>query len=152
MKVLFYPDIGHSPAWPYVLVALTSLADAGLDDHPHAHPVHNDAAMVAFGDDGEVVGFMAYRPDAVRCSWFILLAWVSEAHRRKGAHTAMFQALVSRAEKRGDILMIESVTHINNKASQAAFEAQGRAKSAIMYSFRIKEWMDGKDPCDTTAG
>lgn len=104
--------------------------------------------MAAVGEDGQAIGFLIYRYDDLKCSWFIVLAWVLEEHRRKGIHTALFTALVERAKKRGDILSIDCGTHINNVAAQAAFEAQGRAKTAIMYSFHLKDWLDGKEPTE----
>ena len=104
--------------------------------------------MAAVGEDGKAIGFLIYRYDDLKCAWFILLAWVSEDHRRMGIHTALFNALVARAKKRGDILSIDCGTHIENHVAQAAFEAQGRAKTAVMYSFRLKDWLDGEDPMD----
>ncbi|RVH26530.1 hypothetical protein CN200_03995 [Sinorhizobium meliloti] len=63
-------------------------------------------------------------------------------------HTALFNALVDRANKQGDIFSIESGTHANNLAAQAAFEAQGRTNESINYSFHLKDWGDGKEPTE----
>ncbi|WP_234889976.1 GNAT family N-acetyltransferase [Sinorhizobium medicae] len=67
-------------------------------------------------------------------------------HRRKGINTALFNALVERVTKRGDIFSITSRTHAKNLAAQAAFEAQGRTKEFIEYSFRLKDEIVGIEP------
>ncbi|WP_234836035.1 GNAT family N-acetyltransferase [Sinorhizobium meliloti] len=56
-------------------------------------------------------------------------------HRRKGIYTALFYALRDKAQEQGNIFSILSGTHPNNLAAQAAFEAQGRRKEYIMYSY-----------------
>lgn len=101
---------------------------------------------MAFGDGAKPLGFLIYRHDDVQCSWFVMLAYVDPAHRRQGIHSSLFSALVDRAKHRGDILSIHCGTHIDNFAAQSAFEKQGRAKTAIMYSFPIKDWLDGEAP------
>ncbi|MDX0487524.1 GNAT family N-acetyltransferase [Sinorhizobium medicae] len=143
--VRFYENCGHSPAWPLVPRAMIDLEDRGVDFQPHVSPVWTDACMAAIGEDGKAIGFLIYRYDQVKCSWFIMLAYVVPEHRRRGIHTALFSALVDRAKQRGDILSIDCGTHVKNTAAQAAFEAQGRAKIAIMYSFHLKDWADGKE-------
>lgn len=148
-KILFYSNCGHSPAWPLVPHALLDLENAGLGFQPLVAPAYNDPCMAAIDDDGKAVGFLIYRYDDVKCSWFILLAWVAPSVRRTGLHSAMFTALVDRGRKRGDILSIECGTHVDNIVAQAAFEAQGRKKTAIMYAFTLKDWVDGKEPTDT---
>ncbi len=147
--VKLFDNAGHSPAWPLVPHAMLDLEAQGFGFQPHVAPVWNDGCLAAINDDGEAMGFLIYRYDSFKCSWFIMLAWVAPAHRRKGIHTAMFTALVERAKKRGDILAIECGTHIDNVAAQAAFEAQGRTKTAIMYAYHLRDWLDGKDPADT---
>lgn len=150
-KVQQYDNCGHSPAWPMVPSAMLDLQAQGLAFEPHQAPAYNDGCLVAVDENGASVGFLAYRHDDLKCSWFIMLAYVAPQHRRKGIHTALFSALVERATKRGDILAIESGTHVNNKAAQAAFDAQGRERQAIMYTYKIKDWMDGNDPLEVKA-
>lgn len=147
-RVRFYENCGHSPAWPLVPRAMIDLEDRGVDFQPHVSPVWTDACMAAIGEEGKAIGFLIYRYDEVKCSWFIMLAYVAPEHRRKGIHTTLFSALVDRAKQRGDILSIDCGTHVNNTTAQAAFEAQGRAKTAIMYSFHLKDWADGKEPTE----
>ncbi|WP_412549711.1 GNAT family N-acetyltransferase [Sinorhizobium medicae] len=147
-SVRFYENCGHSPAWPLVPRAMIDLEDRGFDFQPHVLPMWNDPCMAAISDDGSPMGFLIYRYDEVNCSWFVMLAYVVPEHRRTGVHTALFSALVDRAKQRGDILSIYCGTHVNNTAAQAAFEAQGRAKKAIMYSFHLKDWADGKEPTE----
>ena len=146
--IRLFNNVGHSPAWPLVITAIKALEEEGIGFQPFVAPVYNDSALVSFGDNGHVEGFLIYRYDDVKCSWFILLAYVLPEHRRKGIHTALFSALVERAKKRGDILSIDCGTHIDNRAAQAAFEAQGRVKTAIMYSYSLRDWVDGKDPLE----
>lgn len=107
--------------------------------------------MVALDESGNAVGFLIYRYDEMRSSWFILLAWVPEDQRRQGIHTAMFHALLDRAKARDDILTIECGTHIDNHAAQAAFERQGRKAHAVMYTYHLRDWLTGKEPTDVKA-
>ncbi|TWA37346.1 hypothetical protein FB009_109183 [Sinorhizobium medicae] len=41
------------------------------------------------------------------------------------------------------------MTHVNNLAAQAAFEAQGRTKEYIMYTYPLKDRSDGKEPTES---
>lgn len=146
--VQMFNDAGHSPAWPLVPHAMVDIEKMGFDFQPHVAPAWNDPCMAAIDEHGRAIGFLIYRYDAVKSSWFIMLSWVKPEHRRKGVHSALFNALVERAKKRGDILMIDCGTHVNNHAAQAAFAAQGRAQTAIMYSYHLKDWTDGKEPTE----
>ncbi|WP_412032811.1 GNAT family N-acetyltransferase [Nitratireductor aquimarinus] len=151
MTVLFYENIGHSPAWPLVITALAELDAKGLATRPMDPPSQYDPCMVSFDSEGEPNGFVCYRYDARGSSWFILLAYVVPDLRRSGVHTAMFKALADRARARGDITSIDCGTDVHNKAAQAAFKAQGRIPIAIMFKYVIKPHVDGKDPLDGTA-
>ena len=142
--------VGHSPAWPLIPYALAELRDAGLDHQPFVPPVWNDAVMLALGPAGDCRGFIAYRVDEMRSGWFIMLSYVPEDFRRQGIHTALFEALVARAKAKGDILRIESGTHVDNIAAQRAFERQGRHAVAIHYTYNVKHWLDGKEPTDVS--
>lgn len=150
-KIEFFNDAGHSPAWPLVPHAMIDIEKMGFDFQPHVAPAWNDPCMAALDEQGKAIGFLIYRYDAMKSSWFIMLAWVPEEHRRKGVHTAMFNALVERAKKRNDILMIECGTHVNNRAAQAAFEHQGRKAYAVMYSYHLRDWLTGKEPTEVQA-
>ncbi|WP_234895421.1 hypothetical protein [Sinorhizobium meliloti] len=70
-------------------------------------------------------------------------------HRRKRIYTGHFYALPDKAKKQGNIFSILSGTHPNNLAAQAAFEAQGRTKEYIMYSYPLKDRGDGKEPTES---
>ncbi|MNV84066.1 Acetyltransferase (GNAT) family protein [compost metagenome] len=142
--VSFFENCGHSPAWPLIPHALIELDRDGLAFHPYQAPAWNDPCLLAIDDTGNAKGFIIYRYDQQRSSWFIMLAYVEPAYRREGIHSALFRSLVERAEKRGDILSIESGTHAKNLRAQAAFEAQGRTKVAISYEYRLRGWLDGK--------
>lgn len=145
MKIEMYNEVGTSPAWPLIRVAETELVKNGLAFHPVVSPAYNDPVLVA-SEDGAILGFIIYRTDMVKSTWFIILAWVAPEFRKEGIHTKLFETLVARARVRGDIRAIESGTHINNYAAQAAFARQGRKAIAISYEFPIKEYLDGKDP------
>jgi ribosomal protein S18 acetylase RimI-like enzyme len=154
--VTFVENCGHSPAWRFIPSAVLELDEAGISFHPYQAPVWNDPCLLCSNEDGEMKGFLAYRYDHQRSTWFILLAYTRPAYRRAGVHTTLFNALVERAKKRGDILAIDSGTHSNNHAAQAAFEAQGRRKVAISYEYRLRDWLPGKPhldvPGDQTEG
>jgi len=142
-----FDNVGHSPAWPLIPAAMAELETMGFGFHPSHPPVWHDHCLVLL-HDYEVRGFMVYRHEEALASWFILLAWVSPVWRRSGIHTALFSALVERAEARGDILSINSGTHPDNLPAQAAFEAQARNKSAIMYRYPIREHLAGRPYLD----
>lgn len=142
-EVRFYPEIGHSPAWAMVPDALSELRKKNLGFSPEQPPMWNDACIV-FEGPAFACGFMAYRPDEISSSWFILLSWVAPAVRRTGIHTTLFQALVARAKARGDILAINSGTHVNNLAARRAFESQGRTPVSTMYRFGIRDHVAGE--------
>lgn len=146
MKIEMYNEVSTSPAWPLIRVAEMELVKNGLAFHPVHSPAYNDAVLVSSDVSGIITGFIIYRPDQVKSTWFIILAWVAPERRKLGIHTKLFETLVARARLRGDIRAIECGTHINNHAAQAAFARQGRKKIAVSYEFPIKEYLDGKDP------
>lgn len=150
-SILYFENCGHSPAWRIIPSALLDLDSAGLLFHPYQSPVYNDQCLLCVDDGGQAKGFLVYRYDDQKCSWFILLAYTLPAYRRTGVHTALFDALVERGRKRGDILSIDSGTHVLNKAAQAAFEAQGRNQTAIMYEFRLRDWLPGESHLNVPA-
>ena len=148
LSISFFQDCGHSPAWQMIPTVLVELDQAGLGFHPYQGPVWNDPCLISHDQTGKPTGFLVYRYNSERSSWFVMLAYVIPEARRQGIHTALFQGLVERARKRGDILMIESGTHIDNTRAQAAFEAQGRKKVAISYEYRLLDWLPGKSHLD----
>lgn len=141
--ILQFDCCGHSPTWPEIPKVMRELENEGFGFHPARPPEWNDPCLVCFSG-GDVRGFLVYRHEEASSSWFILLAHVAPVFRRRGIHTSLFNALVERAELRGDILSINSGTHVDNIAAQAAFAAQGRSKSAIFYRYVVREWLDGK--------
>ncbi|WP_322883131.1 GNAT family N-acetyltransferase [Sinorhizobium medicae] len=144
-RIRFYEYCGHSPAWRLVAHAMVDLGERGFHGPRPAWPSSKSPCMAAIDKDGKAIGLITYAGETI---WTIQLAYVSPEHRRKGIHTALFNALVDKAKKQGDIFSIETVTHVNNMAAQAAFEAQGRIKESINYSFRLKDWGDGTEPTE----
>ena len=147
-SILYFENCGHSPAWPLIPRAVNDLDQAGLSFHPYQPPVWSDPALVCTNQTGQAKGFLIYRYDKQRCSWFILLAYTLPSHRRTGVHTALFEALVERGRKRGDILSIDSGTHVANEAAQRSFEAQGRKRTAITFEYRLRDWLEGGSHLD----
>lgn len=144
MTIKYYDNIAHSPVWEMIPRAMEELECMGYGFAPAFPPAWNDSVIVVENDAGNSVAFMAFRRDEVRGSLYILLAHVDPAYRREGVHTMMFEALVARARAMGNILSIDSGTHINNTPARRAFEKQGRVATAITYEYRIKEFADGK--------
>ncbi|WP_458382528.1 GNAT family N-acetyltransferase [Rhizobium anhuiense] len=122
---------------------MNELDKAGMSFQPYMPPAWNDPCLICVDDSGNAKGFLVYRYDEPRCSWFILLAYVVPSSRRHGVHTELFAALVERGKKRGDILSIDSGTHVKNVPAQKAFAAQGRRATAIHYEYRLLEWLPG---------
>ncbi len=145
--VLYHENVGHSPVWEYIPLAYEELHEQGLHVTPTVYPAWNDQALVAVEENypNDPWGFMIYRYDHVKCSWFILLSYVRPEHRRKGIHTELFRGLVQRGVARDDILKIESGTHFHNGTAQAAFKAQGRVPVAIMYEYTLRDHLEGKE-------
>ncbi|WP_203427904.1 GNAT family N-acetyltransferase [Rhizobium sp. BG4] len=146
--VSYFEDCGHSPAWPLIPTAVINLDQAGFSFHPYQSPLWNDPCLICHDEEGATKGFLVYRYDQQRCAWFILLAYTLPNYRRLGVHTILFETLVERGKMRGDILSIDSGTHVLNKAAQAAFEAQGRKQVAVHYEYRLRDWLPGKRPVD----
>lgn len=147
-EICYFTDCGHSPAWPLIPAATLELDRTGFGFQPFCAPAWSDPCLVAMDAKGSAVGLLCYRYDQLKSSWFILLSYVDPDYRRQSIHTRLFRSLVERAEARGDILSIECGTHVDNLPAQLAFEAQGRKRTAIMYEYRIRDWLAGKPHLD----
>lgn len=151
IEIKMFDNHGLSPAVTMGQRMHLELLDAGLIHAANPLPMWNDPALVAY--DGEApIGTMIYRHDATQGSWFILSAYVVPERRRQGVHTLLFNTLVERAKKRGDINSITSGTHVKNTASQRSQEKQGRIPVAVYYEYRLKEFDTPKDPLEVQAG
>ncbi|AEG57184.1 hypothetical protein [Sinorhizobium meliloti] len=100
--------------------------------------------MAAIGEDGKAMALLTY----VCVGEEITLGYTATRSSTEGTHIVLFNALVDRATKQGNIVSIDSRTHANNLAAQAAFEAQGRTKEYITYTYPLKDRRDGKGPTD----
>lgn len=143
-SIRLYDNVGHSPAWPLTLNARAELRDKGLEAAPPTLP-DPGAPVLTYERDGKTVGFLSYQYDEERNSVCVLLSYVLPEYRRQRIHTLLFNALVEHACNRGDILSIESFTHVDNKVAQASFEAQGRQPIGIHYRYSLRNYADGKD-------
>ncbi|UFX13161.1 GNAT family N-acetyltransferase [Sinorhizobium meliloti] len=143
-RIRFYKHYVHSPAWELVPQAVTYFEESGFTGRTPSPPMPKEPCMVAIGEDGKAIGMLIYA--CGEDNWHITLSYVAPEHRRKGIHTALFNALRDKAKEQGNIFSILSGTHGNNLAAQAAFEAQGRTKEYIMYSYPLKDRGDGKSP------
>jgi ribosomal protein S18 acetylase RimI-like enzyme len=149
VKISLYSNCSHSPAWPMIPEHMDELVKGGLAETPYEYPAWNDVALVAFDDEhNSPIGFLIYRYYDFNASWFIMQAYVRPEHRRRGVHTALFEALVARARARKDIREIRCGTSVHNHAAQAAFEKQGRKPYAIYYGFEVPGWTAAKDPME----
>lgn len=143
--VKFYENCGHSPIYRMAIDAMAELNNLGYGNTIPYPPAWNDPALVMFDEcERTVRGFMIYRYDQEQASWWIILAYTHPKHRKQGVHTALFESLVERAEQRGDILAIESGTHVDNKPAQKAFEKQRRFAHYIGYRYEIRPAIEGK--------
>lgn len=144
MDIRWHENLGLSAAWEQVPAYMQELQRDGIAERPGHGPAWNDAAMVAYGVEPTLpVGWLAYRPNDYVGSWWIVSAYVLPSWRGKGVHTALFEALVKRAQERGDILSIQCGTSVNNVRAQKAFERQGRELVGYQYRYVVKEWLDG---------
>ncbi|MDX0139658.1 GNAT family N-acetyltransferase [Sinorhizobium meliloti] len=148
--IRFYKHYADSPAWELVPQALTYLEESGfaIGRGPQTPPLFTDSCMVAIGKDGKAIGFLTCDCDGE--SWDITLSYVLREHRRKGVHTDLFYALRDKAKEQGKVVSINCMTHANNLPAQAAFEAQGRTKEYIVYSYRLKDEIVGIEPTESS--
>lgn len=142
MIIRMYDNFSTSPAY-----RLRASAMLELDmNYPHVSrnvgPVNNDPCLVSFSG-GEVLGFLVYSPDLESGRWWVVLTFVHPGFRRKGVATELFNALKHKAAERGDILTIDGATHPDNRKMIAAYEKQGRVLDALVYTYRIKDEIDG---------
>jgi GNAT superfamily N-acetyltransferase len=148
--IKMYENHGLSPAVTMAQRMHLELLETGLT-HPSIQlPVWNDPALVAFHGE-TAVGAMIYRHDQTQGSWYIMSSYVMPEYRRQGVHSLLFETLVERAKKRGDILAIHSGTHIDNEASRRSQEAQGRKLYAVYYEYRIRDFDEPTDPLEVKA-
>lgn len=137
--VVMFENQGLSPAVTMAQKMHMELLDKNLVSPSVMHPVWNDPALVAYDKDIPV-GTIVYRYVTERATWFILSAYVEPEYRRMGVHTLLFSTLIERARIRGDILAIESGTHVNNHASIASMKKQGRVAVSINFDYRLKDF------------
>jgi GNAT superfamily N-acetyltransferase len=145
MLITFHENIGHSRAWAFVPDCLAELLREGLSQPQYQGPVWNDAALICTNEFHEYLGHIAYRPDAMRSGWWIMQAYTRPTARRQGVHAALFRALAKRAREKGDVLSIDSGTHVDNLVAQKSFEKQGRMPIGILYEYRLGEHIKGED-------
>ncbi|RVQ56072.1 GNAT family N-acetyltransferase [Sinorhizobium meliloti] len=146
----FYENCSHSPASRLAQQATIEIGDIegrGFHDRTHASPIFTGPCVAAIDEDGRAIGFIIY--DCDEESWNITLSYVVPEHRRKHINTALFYALCNKAIEQGNVFSIDSGTNAKNLAAQAAFEAQGRTKEHIMYSYSLKDRGDGKEPTES---
>nr|DAF77032.1 MAG TPA: acetyltransferase domain containing protein [Caudoviricetes sp.] len=137
--ICYFEKVSHSPVVPLIAGAVVELVESGFYEGVPAD-LSNDEVMVEYvPETGKVIGFMIFRPDTWRSTWFIMLAWTDPAYRRTGTHTALFEALCERARAKGNVRHITCETHVDNLAAQAAFEKQGRIPKSIYYRYDLGE-------------
>ncbi|MDX1194717.1 GNAT family N-acetyltransferase [Sinorhizobium medicae] len=148
-RVHFYENCSQSPAsWlvPQAMIEIDEIEKRGLHDRMSAPPIFTEPCVAAIGKDGKAIAMINYRGEEI---WTIFLSYVVPEHRRKHIHTALFEALRHKGLQQGNIVSINSMTHVNNLAAQAAFEAQGRTKEYIMYTYPLKDRSDGKESTES---
>jgi len=137
-RVQFYENWRHSPASCLVPQAISEIEEKGFAGREGpALPILKSPCVAAIGKDGKAMGLLIYHLGGSR--WYITLSYTAPEHRRKHIHTALFEALRDEGLQQGNIVSIDCRTHVNNLAAQAAFEAQGRTKEFIEYTFRLKD-------------
>ncbi|MDX0930572.1 GNAT family N-acetyltransferase [Sinorhizobium medicae] len=145
-RVHFYENCSQSPAsWlvPQATLEIEEIEERGFHDRAHPPPIFTSPCVAAIGKDGKAIAMMNYCGEKI---WNIFCSYVVPEHRRKHIHTALFDALVDKGLQQGNIVSIISMTHANNLAAQAAFEAQGRTKQYITYTYPLKDDVVGKEP------
>jgi RimJ/RimL family protein N-acetyltransferase len=123
--------------------ALVNEANHELITKGHLSPTFNGIsydieAIVALGENGKPLGFMAFEIAKWNMACEISLAYVVEWFRGNGLHTAMFQKLIEHAtEKKCSV--ITSYVDVNNHASRRAMEKQGRKLRGYHYNYPLND-------------
>lgn len=132
----FFDGCNGTPALPYIYYAQHELHKAGHGIEA-LNFSHDSKAFVAF--DGEVpVGIILFDDYRWRNTTFVLLGFVTEAYRRQGVYTELWNKLVARSQEE-KMPIIEGGTHITNVAMQRVMEAQGRVATHLTYTFKVPE-------------
>lgn len=134
IKVEYVKRLVQTPAWPLTFKAIVELQEQDKLMPTFSGLSYQVEGFVAYDDNKELVGFIAFEFEEWDNTYSIGLAYVRPEHRRKGAHTLMFNALVDRMHEHS-VSAITSGTHINNVEAQAAFERQGRVATFIRYRY-----------------
>ncbi|MDX0517181.1 GNAT family N-acetyltransferase [Sinorhizobium medicae] len=145
-RVHFYENCSQSPAsWlvPQATLEIEEIEERGFHDRTHSPPIFTSPCVAAIGKDGKAIAMINYCGETI---WNIFCSYVVPKHRRKRIHSALFEALREKGLQQGNIVSINCMTHVNNLAAQAAFEAQGRTKEYIMYTYPLKDRSDAKEP------
>jgi GNAT superfamily N-acetyltransferase len=102
-------------------------------------------AIICVAGPDNPIGVLTYTKQDWANQFVIVLAYVKPPHRRQGIHTAMFNALVRRAEEQ-KISVILSGSSIRNMVSRAAQRSQGRIESGVITRFKVLDPLQASAP------
>lgn len=137
-EVKLFDTLSEIPAAALVPEYHSEIVAAGCSQGNAKSETHMGSWAIAALIDGDCVGYMAVWPCISQDHLWISDAYVKPEHRRKGIHDLMFRRVVEQAKKEG-VSQIQSGVHINNKASQASCEKQGRRIFGYFYAFDVTE-------------
>lgn len=137
LELHIHDSLGGCPASHLVAEYDREIISSGFTQASNGfqHTDLNTWAIVA-EHFGKVVGFMSIVPyEAVDALW-ISAAYVITGYRRKGVHSAMFDFAIQQAKNEG-LSSVQSAVHVNNGASLAAQENQGRKVFGLMMTYPV---------------
>ncbi len=140
IDIKYVKRLNRTRAWSLVNDAVAASNEFSVFRSSNSGLSYDVEAIIASDENGNPIGFIAFKHEEWNASYDIHLAYVIEECRGKGYHSAMFNKLVELA-KENDIDKITSSTSIDNIKAQRAFERQGRVAHGINYIYPVADWI-----------
>jgi GNAT superfamily N-acetyltransferase len=138
IRIELYDDCQQSPALLLVAAYKDEIKRSGLGQGGDEVVVNLNSYTVAAMNGERCVGFILYAPyPAVNAMW-IGDAYVDPDYRRKGIHGLMFNRVVEQARLNG-FDSVQGATSVQNVASIASMEKQGRELFGVMYRYDVNK-------------
>jgi ribosomal protein S18 acetylase RimI-like enzyme len=141
ITIRHYDCLPNSPGLELAVRGWSELLTCGYCDRGATVVGYDHKVIVAYNssqESGETppVGVLTWSELAYANEVFVMLAYVVPACRRRGVHTAMFNALVEKAQalKRP---IITGSTSVHNRAAREMMKRQGREETSVNTRFRV---------------
>ena len=141
LDLKLYRRITNTPALPLLLNGWQELLQRELLDPGAIMIAWDHQAIVATAldgpHDGRDIGVLSFLVWDYLGEIGTILSWVHPTARLNGVHKQMFARLVEYAQEI-DMRAITSATHVDNRQSQQAHQAEGRQMFGHTYKFMVQ--------------